>query len=258
MEGWMKELPTPCYVVDEAMLIVNLELLQNVARRSGAKVLLAQKAFAMHSLYPLMRKYLDGTAASGLFEAKLGAECFGGETHVYSPAYKAEDMPEYVRICDHIIFNSFDQWERFGRRALDAGCECGLRINPECSTQSHAIYDPCAPGSRLGITRANFQPDKLDGISGLHMHTLCEQNVIRTRERTLEAADREVRRAHEADEVAEPRRRAPRHAGGLRRGYAGVRADARTRNRIRRAGVYRAGGGGGAERGIFSFAACWT
>ena len=177
MEDWMKDLPTPCYVVDEAKLVRNLELLRSVAQRSGCKVLLAQKAFSMYSLYPLIRQYLDGTAASGLFEAKLGAECFGGETHVYSPAYKAEDMAELVRICDHIIFNSFDQWERYGRQALDGGCECGLRINPECSTQDHAIYDPCAPGSRLGITQANFQPDKLDGISGLHMHTLCEQNA---------------------------------------------------------------------------------
>lgn len=177
MEGWMADLPTPCYVVDEGRLIENLTLLQSVARRSGCKVLLAQKAFSMFSLYPLIQQYIDGTTASGLYEAKLGAEHFGGETHVYSPAYRAEDMAELVRICNHIVFNSFDQWERFGRQALDAGCECGLRINPECSTQDHAIYDPCAPGSRLGITAANFQQGKLDGISGLHMHTLCEQNV---------------------------------------------------------------------------------
>ncbi len=177
MEGWMKELPTPCYVVDEGKLAANLALLQNVAQRSGCKVLLAQKAFSMHSLYPLMRQYLSGTAASGLFEARLGAECFGGETHVYSPAYRAEDMSELTRICDHIIFNSFKQWERFGRQAIEAGCSCGLRINPECSTQDHAIYDPCAAFSRLGVTAENFRHDKLDGISGLHMHTLCEQNA---------------------------------------------------------------------------------
>ncbi len=177
MEAWMYDLPTPCYVVDEARLINNLMLLQSVARRSGCKVLLAQKAFSMFSLYPLMRQYLCGTTASGLYEAKLGAECFGGETHVYSPAYKAGDMAELARICNHIVFNSLDQWERFGRQALDGGCECGLRINPECSTQDHAIYDPCSPGSRLGVTAANFHPDRLDGISGLHMHTLCEQNA---------------------------------------------------------------------------------
>jgi len=177
MESWMNALPTPCYVVDEAKLVSNLSLLKSVAERSGCKVLLAQKAFSMYSLYPLMREFLHGTAASGLFEARLGAEHFGGETHVYSPAYKAEDMAELTRLCDHIIFNSFAQWERFGRQALDNGCACGLRINPECSTQTHAIYDPCAPGSRLGITAANFQPGKLNGITGLHMHTLCEQNA---------------------------------------------------------------------------------
>ena len=177
MESWMYSLPTPCYVVDEAKLISNLSLLKSVSERSGCKVLLAQKAFSMYSLYPLMREYLHGTAASGLFEAKLGAEHFGGETHVYSPAYKAEDMAELTRLCGHIIFNSFAQWERFGQQALDNGCACGLRINPECSTQTHAIYDPCAPGSRLGITAAQFQPDTLDGITGLHMHTLCEQNA---------------------------------------------------------------------------------
>ncbi len=177
MESWMYELPTPCYAVDEAKLIENLTLLRSVARHSGCKVLLAQKAFSMFSLYPLMRGYLHGTAASGLFEARLGAEHFGGETHVYSPAYRDEDFDTLTHICGHIVFNSFDQWRRFGRIAADVGCACGLRINPECSTQNHAIYDPCAPHSRLGITIENFRLDALAGISGLHMHTLCEQNA---------------------------------------------------------------------------------
>ena len=177
MERWMHDLPTPCYVVDEAKLLDNLMLLKSVADRSGCKVLLAQKAFSMFSLYPLMREYLSGTTASGLFEAKLGAEHFGGETHVYSPAYKEQDFEELTSICGHIVFNSFDQWRRFGRQALDAGCECGLRINPECSTQDHAIYDPCSSGSRLGVTIGQFEPEALDGITGLHMHTLCEQNA---------------------------------------------------------------------------------
>jgi len=177
MEDWMNDLPTPCYVIDEAQLIENLTLLKSVADRSGCRVLLAQKAFSMFSLYPLMRQYLSGTAASGLFEARLGAEHFGGETHVYSPAYKEQDFEELTRICGHIIFNSFAQWRRFGRQALDAGCSCGLRINPECSTQDHAIYDPCSPGSRLGVTLENFESDSLEGLSGLHMHTLCEQNA---------------------------------------------------------------------------------
>ena len=189
MERWMTQLPTPCYVVDEAKLTQNLTLLKSVAERSGCKVLLAQKAFSMYSVYPLLRQYLAGTAASGLFEAKLGAEHFGGETHVYSPAYREQDMAKLTRLCGHIVFNSFDQWRRFGQQALDAGCECGLRINPECSTQEHAIYDPCAPGSRLGVTIGQFEPEALAGITGLHMHTLCEQNADAL-VTTLRAAER--------------------------------------------------------------------
>lgn len=175
MESWLYDLPTPCYVVDEKRLLRNLETLKSVSEKSGSKILLAQKAFAMHSLYPLIRETLCGTAASGLFEARLGAEKFGGETHVYSPAYKDEDFDELTRICGHIVFNTPQQWQRLGQKAIDAGCSCGLRINPECSTQSHAIYDPCAPGSRLGTTRENLED--IDGIEGLHMHTLCEQNA---------------------------------------------------------------------------------
>ncbi len=188
MDSWLYELPTPCYVVDETRLIKNLERLSDVMKRSGCKILLAQKAFAMHSLYPLISRYLCGTAASGLFEAKLGTELFGGETHVYSPAYKEADMDELTRICGHIIFNSFDQWRRFGKKALNAGAECGLRLNPELSTQDHAIYDPCSPFSRLGTTLKNFEPASLEGLTGFHMHTLCEQNADALSE-TLRAAE---------------------------------------------------------------------
>ena len=177
MEDWLLQLPTPCYVVDERRLIKNLEQLSRVMQRSGCRILLAQKAFSIFSLYPLISRYLCGTAASGLFEARLGSEMFGGETHVYSPAYKDEDMDELTSICGHIIFNSFDQWRRFGKRALNAGCSCGLRLNPEYSTQDTAIYDPCSPKSRLGTTLVNFEPDMLEGLSGFHMHTLCEQNA---------------------------------------------------------------------------------
>ncbi len=176
MERLLQNLPSPCYAVDKEKLISNLEVLQSVSKLTGCKILLAQKAFAMHSVYPLIRRYLCGTAASGLFEARLGAEMFGGETHVYSPAYKDEDIDELTSLCGYIIFNSFEQWRRFGGKALAAGCSCGLRINPECSTQRHAIYDPCSKGSRLGITRGNFK-EELCGIEGLHMHTLCEQNA---------------------------------------------------------------------------------
>lgn len=178
MENWIYDLPTPCYVVDENKIIKNLLLLKRVMEESGCRILLAQKAFSMYSLYPLISQYLTGTSSSGLFEARLGAEFFGGENHIYSPAYRDEEFNEITRYCTHVIFNSFEQWQRFGQRALSAGCSCGLRINPQCSTQEgHEIYDPCAPGSRLGTTLSNFRPDMLEGLSGLHMHTLCEQNA---------------------------------------------------------------------------------
>ena len=177
MKDRFYDLPTPCYVVDEKKVISNLEVLKDVMDRSGCKILLAQKAFSMFSLYPLISEYLCGTAASGLYEAKLGHEHFSGENHVFSPAYKEEEFIEIVEICDHIIFNSFSQWRKFGPRALKKERSCGLRINPEWSTQEgHEIYDPCATGSRLGTTIEHFYPDQLGDLEGLHMHTLCEQN----------------------------------------------------------------------------------
>lgn len=173
----METIPTPSYVVDEGLLRKNLEILKSVMDRTGCHILLAQKCFSMFSVYPIIGKYLSGTTASGLFEAKLGKECMGGETHIYSAAYREEEMDEILETCDHIIFNSFSQWERYKERAMKSGKECGLRINPQCSTQEgHAIYDPCAPFSRMGITIENFQDSNLEGISGLHFHTLCEQN----------------------------------------------------------------------------------
>ena len=173
------ELPTPCFLVDENRLVQNLAVLRDVAERTGAKILLAQKAFSMFSVYPLLREYLTGTTASGLYEARLGHEEFGGETHVYSPAYAEGEFQEILHYADHIVFNSFTQWKAYGSLARAAGKSCGLRVNPECSTQpaEHAIYDPCSPGSRLGITEENFQPELLGGIDGLHFHTLCEQNA---------------------------------------------------------------------------------
>ena len=173
----INKVKTPYYIVDEKRLIKNLELLKNIEEKAGCHILLAQKAFSMFSLYPLMGQYLSGTAASGLFEAKLGYEEMGKENHVFSPAYHEEEFDEILQICDHIIFNSFSQWEKFKEKALKTDKKFGLRINPEHSTQDHAIYDPCSPGSRLGITLANFRPELLDGISGLHFHTLCEQNA---------------------------------------------------------------------------------
>lgn len=183
-----KKLPTPCYLVDESLLIKNLKILDRVQQATGCRILLAQKAFSMFSLYPLIGRYLAGTTASGLFEARLGREEMGGETHVFATAYRDDEFDEIVGLCDHIVFNSFNQWQKFKEKALSAGRECGIRINPECSTQDHAIYDPCSPGSRMGVTRAQFQPELLEGISGLHFHTLCEQNADALEE-TLKAVE---------------------------------------------------------------------
>ena len=184
----LNALPTPYYAVDRNLLIRNLELLRSVKERTGCRILLAQKAFSMYSLYPLIGEYLDGTTASGLFEARLGYEEMGKENHIFSPAYREEEFEEILSICGHVVFNSFGQWEKYRERALAAGKQCGIRINPECSTQDHAIYDPCSPGSRLGVTRDSFCPDLLDGISGLHFHTLCEQNADAL-ETTLDAVE---------------------------------------------------------------------
>lgn len=173
-----EELPTPCYVVDEKLLENNLKILNGVMERTGAKIVLAQKTFSMFKLYPLLAKYLNGTTASGLYEARLGYEEMGKENHVFSPAYRDDEMDEIVLICDHIIFNSFSQLEKFKDKVLKAGKKVGLRINPECSTQDgHTIYDPCSPGSRLGVTVDQFRPELLEGVSGLHFHTLCQQNA---------------------------------------------------------------------------------
>ena len=171
----IEELQTPCYVIDKRHLEENLKILREVADEAGCKILLAQKAYSCYDTYPLIAKYLDGTTASGLFEARLGYEKMGKENHIFSPAYKEKEFDEIVQICDHILFNSIAQVNKFKDRLR--GRSAGLRINPECSTQEgHAIYDPCAPGSRLGVTIKNFDESVLDVIDGLHFHTLCEQN----------------------------------------------------------------------------------
>lgn len=190
----INEIPTPAYVLDEDKLTHNLEILKSVQERTGCKILLAQKAFSMFCEYPLIGRYLKGTTASGLYEAKLGQEEMGKENHIFAPAYRETEIDEIAGICDHVIFNSFSQLRRYKDRCLGkAGI--GLRINPECSTQGeHAIYDPCAPGSRLGITARNFtrevaaDPQILYGVDGLHFHTLCEQNADDL-EKTLSAVE---------------------------------------------------------------------
>lgn len=185
------KLPTPCYIVDERLLIKNLEILDSVQKRTGCKILLAQKGFSMHAVYPLIGRYLKGVTSSSLFEARLGYEKMRKEVHVYAPAYIEEEFDELLKYSDHIVFNSFAQWDRFKARVKNypgKRIECGIRINPEYSEQEHAIYDPCSRHSRLGVTRKNFEPEQLDGIDGLHFHTMCEQNSD-TLERTAGVVD---------------------------------------------------------------------
>ena len=200
-KGIQNNVEMPCYIVSEAVLRRNLEILRNVKDRTSCKILLAQKAFSMYYYYPLIGRYIDGVTASGLCEARLGYEelckneiCdIGGavkkcENHVFSPAYTSVHMAELLEICDHIVFNSFAQWKKYRSAALAKGKECGIRINPERSTQEHAIYDPCAPGSRLGVAIADFEENELCGLSGLHFHCLCEQNADAL-EKTLDAVE---------------------------------------------------------------------
>lgn len=185
----INSLPTPCYVVDEERIVRNLEILNNVEKRTGCKILLAQKAFSCYHIYPKIREYVSGTACSGLYEARLGYEEMGGENHVFSAAYRENEIDEMISYCGHIIFNSFSQLDKYRDRVLKAGRKIGLRVNPECSTQEgHEIYDPCSPKSRLGITNANFDRNDLRGVSGLHFHTLCEQNSDALAE-TLDAVE---------------------------------------------------------------------
>lgn len=168
---------TPYFLVDEERLVKNLELLKEIQKETGCRILLAQKAFSGFFAYPLMRRYLAGTTASGLCEARLGKKEFGGETHVFSPAYREDEFEELLSYADHFVFNSPAQLRRYAERAKQAGKSVGLRVNPECSTQEgHAIYDPCAPGSRLGTVKEQFDEELLPLLDGLHFHTLCEQN----------------------------------------------------------------------------------
>lgn len=171
----INELPTPCYVIDENIIEENCKVLADVMKKTGCHVLLAQKAFSNYALYPLIGRYLSGTTASGLYEARLGREEMGRENHVFAPAYKDEDMDELVKICDHIVFNSISQLEKHKEKCRNVSI--GIRVNPEFSTQNgHEIYDPCGKGSRLGVTADLLRNADLTGIDGLHFHTLCEQN----------------------------------------------------------------------------------
>lgn len=192
MKNWpvLQGVQTPYFVVDEEILDTNLQILKYVMDESGAKILLAQKAFSVYQCYPQIREVLCGSTASGLFEARLGHEEMGGETHVFCPAYQDRWFDELLDYADDIVFNSLTQWDHFKERVLAAGKSAGLRINPMHSTQDHAIYDPCVEGSRFGILADALHAADLTGIDGLHFHTLCEQNADALVE-TLEVVERD-------------------------------------------------------------------
>jgi carboxynorspermidine decarboxylase len=174
-----RRVETPCYVCDLELLRKNLRVLERVQRESGCKILLALKGFAMWSVFPVAREYLAGIAASSPHEAELGREQFGGEVHAYAPAYSDADLNEILRFADHVVFNSVSKWDRLAAkaRAQKPTIECGLRVNPQHSEGKVPLYDPCAPGSRLGVTLAELEGVQLSGLEGVHFHALCEQNV---------------------------------------------------------------------------------
>ncbi len=189
-----RRVETPCYLVDLGLLRQNLAILAEVKRRTGCKILLALKCFSMFRVFPLLATTLDGVCASSPHEARLGREEFGGEVHTFAAAYSDRDIEELCTISDHILFNSMGQLQRFRpaiARHLAAGggpIEIGIRINPEHSEGAVPVYDPCAPGSRLGIRCRHLRPELLDGVTGLHWHNLCEQDAD-CLERTVAAVE---------------------------------------------------------------------
>lgn len=182
------EIPSPCYVLDEKLLRKNLELMQKVQEQSGADIILALKGYAMWSAFPLIRQYLKGCTASSVWEAKLAAEEFSREVHAYAPAYKQEDIDELLPLVNHLSFNSVSQWHKYREQTADAGVSVGLRINPEHQEAETELYDPSAPGSRLGIRASELKQQDLTGVEGLHVHNLCECDSFAL-ERTLEAVE---------------------------------------------------------------------
>lgn len=187
----LNKLPSPCYVVDEKLLTKNLELLKYVQDRTGCNIILALKGFSMFSTFPLVGKYLKGVTSSSLFEARLGYEEMGKQVHIFAPAYRDDEFDEIMKYCDHIVFNSFNQWDKFKDKVKnfkEKKIECGIRINPEYSEIETDIYNPCFKNSRLGTTLDNFNENDLQGIDGLHFHTMCEQNSD-TLERTIKVVD---------------------------------------------------------------------
>lgn len=183
-----KSIPSPCYVCEEDKLSANLRLMQDVQSRAGVDIILALKGFSMWSTFDLVKQYLQGATASSVWEAKLAKYEMAKEVHAYAPAYKQKDMDELVNLCEHISFNSLNQWQQFKKQVLNAGVSAGLRVNPENQEADTPLYDPCAPGSRLGILASQLSGKDLSGIDGFHVHNLCECDSFAT-ERTLKAID---------------------------------------------------------------------
>ncbi len=174
LPDWINTCPSPAYVLEEEKLLANLDVLARVQREADVKIVLALKGFAMWAVFDRIRKVLPGATASSLWELKLADEEFGGEKHIYAPAYREDEFAEIARLADHVVFNSPSQWRRFGRTALDADCSCGLRVNPGVREVATEIYNPCRAGSRLGVRPEQLAGMNLDGIEGLHAHALCE------------------------------------------------------------------------------------
>jgi len=186
---WIRTIPSPAYVLEEEKLLANLAVLDRVQREAGVKIILALKGFAMWGVFDRIREVLPGATASSLWELKLADEEFGGEKHIYAPAYREDEFDEIARLADHVVFNSLNQWKRFGQTAIKAGCSCGLRVNPGIREVETDIYNPCGPGSRLGMRPEQLEGADLAGIEGLHAHALCE-NLHDSSIRLIDAFER--------------------------------------------------------------------
>jgi carboxynorspermidine decarboxylase len=175
--AWIEKAPSPAYVLEEAKLRANLEVMKRVQQESGCTIILALKGFAMWSAFPLVRQYLPGCTASSLYELRLSHDEFGGESHIYSAAYREDEFDEILSMAGHVVFNSVYQWQRFGPRALAAGRSCGIRVNPGISEVATDLYNPCYSGSRLGVRPEHLAGADLAGLDGLHAHALCENDA---------------------------------------------------------------------------------
>lgn len=173
LEQNLNKIPSPCYVMEEALLRKNLELIRSVAQRADVEIILAFKAFALWKIFPFFREYISHTTASSLFEARLAKEEFGSKTHTYSPAYTEEEFEEILECSSHVTFNSLSQYERFAPK-VQGRTSVGLRVNPEYSEIETELYNPCAPGSRFGILAKDLPKQLPADVKGFHIHCHCE------------------------------------------------------------------------------------